>query len=117
MEKLTKEFGKHYLVEFIGCDRELLKFIKDVEEPFLEAVAKSQTKILKHFFHQFEPFGVTGIALISWSHISVHTWPEEGYMALDIFTCGEMFPEKTIEALKAHFGAEEVKQKVITRGF
>ncbi len=117
MEKLTKEFGKHYLVEFIGCERELLKFVKDVEEPFLRAVKSSQTKIIEHYFHQFEPYGVTGIALISWSHISLHTWPEEGYIALDIFTCGEMYPEKTIEELKQHFSAGKVNQTIIPRGF
>ncbi len=117
VEEVKKEFGKHYLIELIGCDKEKIQFLKDVQEPFLQAARKSKTKILKHLFHQFEPFGVTGVIIISWSHFAIHTWPEAEYVALDILTCGEMDPEITIADLKHAFNAQEVNVKIIPRGF
>ncbi|MBN3039134.1 MAG: adenosylmethionine decarboxylase [Candidatus Omnitrophica bacterium] len=116
MDNLKQEFGKHYLVELIGCDKEKIKFVKDVEEPFLQAAKKSGTKILKYLFHQFQPYGVTGVVVISWSHFAIHTWPEADYIALDILTCGEMDAQITIDDLKKKFRAKEARVKVIPRG-
>ena len=73
--------------------------------------------VIYHFFHQFEPFGVSGIILISWSHFAVHTWPEDCYAAFDVFTCGEMVPELAIESLKEDFQAQRVDVQIIPRGF
>jgi len=117
MQTVNKEFGKHYLVEFIGCETEKLKYVKDVKEILLRAARKSQATIVKQFFHQYDPCGVTGIILISESHFSLHTWPEDKYVAFDILTCGEMYPEKAIEELKASFHPMETKVRVISRGF
>jgi len=117
MSKVKREFGKHYLVELIGCDTEKIKYTRDVEGPFLRAARKSKTKLLEHFFHQFRPVGVTGFINIAWSHFAIHTWPEESYVAVDIFTCGEMSPEAAIEELKRSFKAKKVKVKIISRGF
>jgi len=118
MEKINKEFGKHYIVELIGCDVEKIKVIKDVKKAFLHAARKSKATILKHFFHQFKPYGVTGIILIAWSHFAVHTWPEDNYVSLDILTCGEeMCPEIAINELKNSFNAKKTKVKILARGF
>jgi len=117
MEKVNKEFGKYYLVELIDCDTEKLKFVKDVQEIFLRAAEKSKATVVKHFFHQYEPFGVTGIILICESHFSIHTWPEDKYVAFDILTCGEMYPELAIEEMKNSFQAKQAKVRIIPRGF
>ncbi len=117
MGQSEKSFGQHYLVEMIGCDPEKIKYVQDVEKVLLQAAKKSQATIVKSFFHQYEPYGVTGIILISESHFSVHTWPEDNYAAFDILTCGEMFPERAIEDLELNFQAKEVRTKIITRGF
>ena len=77
-----KEFGKHYLVEFIDCDPAKLKFSDEVQGMLLHAAKESNATVLKYFFHQFEPSGVTGIILIAESHFFIHTWPEDQYAAL-----------------------------------
>ena len=117
MGKLKQEFGKHYLIELIGCDREKIKFVRDVKTPFLKAAKKSGTKVIKSAFHQFRPYGVTGVIIISWSHLALHTWPEAGYIACDVLTCGKMHPEATVADLKRAFKARQVKVKIIPRGF
>ncbi len=115
MEK-NKEFGKHYLVELIGCDLAQLKFVKDVQKALLQAAEASQAVILDYSFYQFQPEGVTGIILIAESHFSIHTWPQDNYAAFDVFTCGEMDVDKAIETLKECLGAKDVKTTMVRRG-
>ncbi len=117
MTKLKKEFGKHYIVEYIGCNPLRLKSVKDVKPALLKAVKVSEATMIKSFFHQYKPFGVTGIILISESHFSIHTWPEHAYVTFDILTCGTMKPLAAVELLKKYFQAKTVKTKVIRRGF
>ena len=117
MNVTHKEFGKHYLVELIGCDPGRLKHVTHVQKLLLQAARKSNATILKHFFHQFEPAGVTGIILITESHFFIHTWPDDQYAALDIFTCGAMEPKAAIENLKKSFRAKKVKIRTIVRGY
>jgi S-adenosylmethionine decarboxylase proenzyme len=117
MSDKAKEFGKHYLVEFIGCVPDRIKYIKEVKQCFLRAAEKSQAGIIDHHFHQFKPYGVSGVILIAWSHFAVHTWPEDGYAAFDVFTCGEMYPELAIEDLEKSFGAKKVDVQILSRGF
>ena len=102
--------SKHLLLELYGCDYEKLN-----DESFLRcslnrAAKLAKATVLNLISNKFEPQGVTAIALLSESHISIHTWPESNYSAVDIFTCGKnMLPELAgqylIEALKAeeHF--------------
>ena len=108
-EKLIHQ-SKHFLLELYRCDCEKLN-----DESFLRctlnrAAKLAKAKVLNLISNKFEPQGVTAIALLAESHISVHTWPESYYSAVDIFTCGQsMLPEQAsqyfIEALKAeeHF--------------
>ncbi|MCG8432318.1 MAG: adenosylmethionine decarboxylase [Candidatus Omnitrophica bacterium] len=117
MKKKRREFGKHYLVEFTGCDPETIKYTGSVEKIFLKAARKSKARIVEYYFHQYRPFGVTGIILIKWSHFSLHSWPEDNYVAFDVFTCGEMKPEVAIEVIKQGFRARAVKTRVISRGY
>ncbi len=117
MSDKSKEFGKHYLVEFIDCIPEKIKYIQEVKESFLQAAEKSQAEIIEHHFHQFSPYGVSGVILIAWSHFAVHTWPDEAYAAFDVFTCGEMYPELAIEELERRFEAKRVEVRIVSRGF
>jgi len=114
---MTREFGKHFLVEFIGCPPDGLKHVDDVRSSFLDAAEKSRAGIIESHFHQFEPYGVSGVILIRWSHFAVHTWPDQGYAAFDVFTCGEMDPEVAIEELRRSFRAGRVEMEVRSRGF
>ena len=117
MAKLKKEFGKHYLVEFIDCDASKIKKVKDVKPVLIKAAKVSQATIVKYFFHQYKPFGVTGIILIAESHFSVHTWPENNYVTFDILTCGKMKPMLAVNYLKKSFQAKKVNLKIFSRGF
>ena len=102
--------SKHYLLDLYGCDYEKLN-----DESFLRCVLSNAAKLAKAnvlnlISNKFEPQGVTAIALLAESHLSIHTWPEANYSAVDIFTCGQnMRPDISckylIEALKAdeHF--------------
>ena len=117
MKKAKKEFGKHYLVEFIGCAPEKIKYVRDVKKVFLHAAAASGAKAIDSIFHQFKPCGVTGVILIEWSHFFLHTWPEDGYVAFDVFTCGRMDAGIAVRELKKSFCARRTKMRVLSRGF
>jgi len=94
---MNQELGKHYLVELINCDPEKLKYVESVEDIFISAAEKSNATILKHYFKQFDPVGVSGIMLIAESHFSIHTWPDHNYAAFDIFSCGKIEAKINIE--------------------
>jgi len=117
MGDLDREFAKHYLVEYCQCNAEKIKKVADVEPLVITAAQKSEATILNKVFHQFEPFGVSGVLLIAESHFSIHTWPEDGYASFDIQTCGEMYPERAIDYLKEEFEAKDVKVQVVERGY
>lgn len=117
MPGIRKTFGKHFLVELIGCDPDRLRYVPTVKKIFLSAACASKARIISHDFHQFYPWGVTGIIFIQESHFSIHTWPEDRYAAFDIFTCGKMNPEKAIQAMKIGLGASKIRQRIVARGF
>ncbi|MFC1510168.1 adenosylmethionine decarboxylase [Candidatus Omnitrophota bacterium] len=117
MTELQHVFGDHYLVELIGCDSEVIKNVEGVKESFFQAAQEAEATVLNSAFHQFEPVGVTGFLLLAESHFFLHTWPQERYVAFDIFTCGPMFPERAIERLTEDFKASRVKTQVIKRGY
>lgn len=111
------DLGEHWLVELVGCDREKLKDADTVEAALLDAARKAGANVISHDAYQFEPFGASAMIFIAESHISIHTWPEHGMAAADVFTCGEeMEPEKGVRELEERLGAEEVIYKKINRG-
>lgn len=111
------DFGKHYLVDLSQCDPDKISRVDEVRRIFLRAAEESKANIVGEMFHQFEPAGVSGVLLIEESHFSVHTWPEDAFVGVDIFTCGdEMDAPIAIEALKRGFGAQLVEVKVVVRG-
>ncbi|MHA1673755.1 MAG: adenosylmethionine decarboxylase [Promethearchaeota archaeon] len=81
--------GFHYLLEFYECDSDILKNAEFLENIMQKAVQKSGAVEIGRAFHRFSPQGVSGVILISESHFSIHTWPEYGYAALDLFTCSK----------------------------
>lgn len=85
--------GKHCFTEAYNCDRELLDNEEFLKEQIIEAINKTKLTLLEISSYKFSPQGVTIVALLSESHISIHTWPENGSAALDVFTCGETNPE------------------------
>ncbi len=83
--------GKHVLLELKECNPQLLNDVEHVRNSLFMAAENVGAHVVGETFHQFSPQGVTGILSIAESHISIHTWPEYGYAAADIFTCGSSF--------------------------
>ena len=114
-EKLIHQ-SKHLLLELYGCDHEKLN-----DESFLRcslnrAAKLAKATVLNLISNKFEPQGVTAIALLAESHISIHTWPESNYSAVDIFTCGQnMKPKLASQYLIETLKAEEHFLRVIKR--
>jgi S-adenosylmethionine decarboxylase len=81
--------GSHCILELYECPTDLLNNLVFIRDSLQEAAKRAKSTLLKEITHQFHPYGVTALALLAESHISLHTWPETGYIAVDIFTCGE----------------------------
>lgn len=93
--------ARQVLVEYYGCNRILLNDLAQVREIMLEAVRRSGAQIVTNVFHLFAPQGISGVIVIAESHVSIHTWPELGYAAIDIFTCGMHVDPWTIQSYLA----------------
>ena len=109
--------GTHILLELNGCSPESLNDLPFVRKTLIEAALAVGATIVGESFHKFQPQGVTGIVAIAESHLSIHTWPEYGYAAVDVFTCGESFePRKAAELLVQRFGAHDHVIREFQRG-
>ncbi|MDD5497620.1 MAG: adenosylmethionine decarboxylase [Atribacterota bacterium] len=109
--------GNHLLVELYNCDSDKLNDLKRVEWVLGEAVRISGATALKASFHQFEPQGVSGVIIIAESHFTIHTWPEYGYAALDIFTCGESIDsQKALDYIEKELAVKTLSVTEIKRG-
>ena len=93
--------GRHILAESFDCDSNILNNLKLVEKYMTEAALECGATVVNKCFHLFNPHGVSGVVIISESHLAIHTWPEYGYAAVDLFTCGEQCdPKVSYEFLK-----------------
>ncbi len=109
--------GTHLLVELYNCNSNLINDVLKIEELLLESVKISGANALNSTFHKFSPHGVSGVVVISESHFSIHTWPEYGYCALDIFTCGtEIKSHLALEYLKKELEAGTISVTEVKRG-
>lgn len=107
----------HMLVELHGCNAELLNHPVALKELLLEAVRRGQGTIVTDVFHTFNPHGVSGVVVIAESHVAIHTWPEHGYAAVDIFSCGTKLLHGVIrDWIAAGMEASNVRCRELTRG-
>lgn len=114
----TMEFlGKQYFIELYNCDTSLLDDPEFIGKHMVQAAKEANATVVQQFFHQFSPFGVSGTVVIAESHINIHTWPEHGYAAIDMFTCGESLEaDKGIEYLAKWLKAKSKEVRCINRG-
>ena len=91
MNAPTNALGTHLLLDLKNCKSELLDDLEFIRKAMMSAADETGATIVGETFHKFSPLGVTGIIAIAESHLCIHTWPEYGYAAVDIFTCGEKF--------------------------
>ncbi len=109
--------GRQILVEYYNCDPDIINDVSQIESILLEATRKSNASIISHNFHKFSPHGVSGTVVIAESHVAIHTWPEYGYAAVDIFTCGETIDPWIIqEHIKDCFRSGNVSSMEMKRG-
>ncbi|MEW6674846.1 MAG: adenosylmethionine decarboxylase [Nitrospirota bacterium] len=109
--------GTHLLVELRDCNPEILKSIEKVRNILVSAAKEAKATVIDTSFHEFNPFGISGMIVIAESHISIHTWPEYGYAAADIFTCGDIIkPEVAVSYLIKQFRSKNPSVVEIKRG-
>ena len=109
--------GKHLLLELKDCDKEVLNDLSFLKEALLAAATEAGATVLGESFHRFDPQGVSGAVIIAESHLFIHTWPEYGYAAADIFTCGSSVQlRKAAEILIEKLGSENHSITEIKRG-
>lgn len=109
--------GLHLLLELKECNPQLLDDLSYVRSSLIRAAEDVGAHIVGESFHRFTPQGVTGILSIAESHISIHTWPEYGYAAADIFTCGDSFqPRHAAAALIELFESRAPEIQEVERG-
>ena len=112
-----KVLGRHLIAELYECDSNLLNDIRFVERALIDAARATNSTVIAHSLHKFKPHGVSGYVLVAESHISIHTWPEYGYAAVDVFTCGQHTrPWEGLKLLKERFRASRMSVIELSRG-
>jgi S-adenosylmethionine decarboxylase len=112
-----KILGRHLVVELTECNQGKLNDLAYLEECLDEAVRRSGATKVRSVFHRYNPQGISGVVVIAESHISIHTWPEYGYAAVDFFTCGNAVdPYLALEHVKNELEAGAVHVSEIKRG-
>ena len=110
--------GTQLLLELKNCNRDLLDDLPYIRSALLEAAEKTGATVIGQSFHQFSPQGVTGVVAIAESHLCIHTWPEHGYAAMDIFTCGEGFdPKAAAQLMVEQLECKDPELTEIARGY
>jgi len=108
--------GRHLILDLYDCDREILNDYEGLETLLKTALQMADATILRIIGEQFKPQGVTLLALLAESHASLHTWPEIGYCAIDLYTCGNTTQtHKAAEFLKHKLKSKQIEQKELIR--
>lgn len=114
MENETYE-AQQLIADFYGCDFSVINSEDKIKEIIYTACGFLDTEIMELCSHKFHPIGISAFAIISTSHFSIHTWPENQYAAVDIFSCKKGLTTKVCDVLYQMFGAKDVKTQMITR--
>lgn len=108
--------GSHLLVEFYGCDPKSLEKVAVVRRAMVEAARESEASVVTDSFHEFKPFGVSGAVIIQESHFTIHTWPEHGFAAVDLFYCSTIAVDRAVQTLQQYFKPARTGYMVVRRG-
>ncbi|MFM9871867.1 MAG: adenosylmethionine decarboxylase [Fimbriimonadaceae bacterium] len=109
--------GSHILIELFDCDQKALELENTVGKAMRDAAVASEATVVTDSFHEFKPYGVSGAVIIQESHYTIHTWPEHGYAAVDLFYCGgTIYVDRAIEELRHQFKPKRMKFLVVRRG-
>ena len=109
--------AKHTLLDLHGCDSELLNAPEALKQLLMEAVRRGHGTIVTEVFHTFSPHGVSGVVVIAESHVAIHTWPENKYAAVDIFSCGTKLDHSVIhDWICTGLRPRDIESRELTRG-
>lgn len=109
--------GRHLLAEFYECTPNVLNNVQLIEDSMCEAAVACGATVVQKNFHMFNPYGVSGVVIIAESHLAIHTWPELGYAAVDLFTCGDSCdPKVAYDYLQEKLGAKSAFYSDLKRG-
>jgi S-adenosylmethionine decarboxylase len=106
--------GAHLIIDLYGAHR--LNDIEHIEATLRRCVIAAEATLLHIHLHHFQPSGVSGVAVLAESHISIHTWPEAGYAALDVFMCGKANPDACVPILREAFDVKRIAVSELLRG-
>lgn len=112
-----RSLGHQIIAEFYDCNRASLNDVDFIRAAMLDAAEKAGATIVTETFHHFSPHGVSGAVIIAESHLSIHTWPEYGYAAVDLFTCGDtVSSEMAFNHLRDTLESKQVSTIELHRG-
>jgi S-adenosylmethionine decarboxylase len=113
----VQALGRHLLLELFDCDADALNSLETVKAAMVEAAKRAQATIVDVVFHEFNPFGISGVVVIAESHLAIHTWPEYRYAAVDVFSCGDVLqPQTAANYLVEQLGACRASVVELQRG-
>ena len=111
-----KTLGTHILVDLFGVDPTVLDDEEALRNCLLNASKAMKATVLGSLSYRFQPFGVTALVSLAESHISMHTWPESGYAAVDIYTCGSLNPGDAMEYIEQTLKPKTSAKTTVQRG-
>ncbi len=117
LEVRMNTIGYHYIVEAAGCKPYILSDPDRIQAILTEGAKRGNMTIRSSYFYRFSPQGVSGVLIVAESHISIHTWPEYQYAALDVYVCGDdSNPEASIDYILEQFGSSHAHISEVKRG-
>ncbi|MBP3039928.1 S-adenosylmethionine decarboxylase proenzyme [Bacillaceae bacterium Marseille-Q3522] len=108
--------GRHVISELWGCDVKTLNDVEQIERILVNAALKSGAEVREVAFHKFAPQGVSGVVIISESHLTIHSFPEHGYASIDVYTCGNLDPNIAAEYIADSLRAKTRENLELPRG-
>lgn len=114
---VPKYLGNQYILEFYNCQGAVLDDVGRLQEIMQQAAVEAGATVVQEFFHKFSPQGISGTLVLAESHLNIHTWPEYGFAAVDLFTCGDdLTPDKAQRYLRQALEAEHTVLHSVKRG-
>lgn len=108
--------GRHVIAELWQCDFDKLNDMDYIEKTFVDAALKSGAEIREVAFHKFAPQGVSGVVIISESHLTIHSFPEHGYASVDVYTCGDLDPTIAADYIAQALDSKQSEVTEVPRG-
>ena len=109
--------GRHLLLELKNCNKEVLNDVDYLKKCLIDTAEGIGATVVNSAFHQFSPYGVSGVVVVAESHLCIHTWPEYGYAAVDVFTCGNTIePSDAIDILVEKLESGDSTHMELKRG-